>query len=291
MGEFKFACPICGQHITSDASASGTQLECPTCFQKIVVPQAPAGDSKFILSAAQVDKPRPISEVGPGSSPIPASEASKLSIAAAIVVLLALAGAVFFLYKQKKWPFQAAAPPPQKQAEAAKAKHPVAPPRIYPIPTNILWTLDLTNADIPDAPVVGRLRGSGFSCERAILTGGTLLLRQGSGNPPDSAVSIKLFANLAEELSGKSVDVSADREPPLPVVSLRWKNADGKGASQNFKSGYVLKLTFGAPANGRLPGRIYVSLPDDAKSFAAGTFDAEMRKPPPPKKPKAKSPP
>src|ERR1035441_7746205 len=62
MSEIKFACPVCGQHITADSSTSGGQLECPTCFQKIVVPHAPgSGDSKFILSAAQVAKPRPTS--------------------------------------------------------------------------------------------------------------------------------------------------------------------------------------------------------------------------------------
>src|SRR3954466_13169488 len=61
MSEFKFACPVCGQHITADSSNSGGQIECPTCFQKIIVPQAPSSaDSKFILSAAQVSKPRPI---------------------------------------------------------------------------------------------------------------------------------------------------------------------------------------------------------------------------------------
>ncbi len=41
MSEFKYACPVCGQHIKCDSSQSGTQMECPTCFQKIVVPQAP----------------------------------------------------------------------------------------------------------------------------------------------------------------------------------------------------------------------------------------------------------
>ena len=41
MSEFKFACPVCGQHITAGSSASGSQIVCPTCFQKIVVPQAP----------------------------------------------------------------------------------------------------------------------------------------------------------------------------------------------------------------------------------------------------------
>ena len=52
MSEFKFACPVCGQHITADSANSGGQLECPTCFRKIVVPQAPeAADPKFILAA------------------------------------------------------------------------------------------------------------------------------------------------------------------------------------------------------------------------------------------------
>src|SRR5258705_2768770 len=61
MSEFKFACPVCGQHITADSSNSGGHIDCPTCFQKIIVPQAPtSADPKFILSAAQVGKPRPV---------------------------------------------------------------------------------------------------------------------------------------------------------------------------------------------------------------------------------------
>ena len=28
---------------------------------------------------------------------------------------------------------------------------------------------------------------------------------------------------------------------------------------------------------GRIPGRIYLCLPDEAKSFVAGTFDAEIK--------------
>src|SRR5712672_2412427 len=74
MSEFKFACPVCGQHITADSSTSGGQLECPTCFRKIVVPQAPtAGDSKFIISAAQVAKPRPASATSTSLPPPSAS--------------------------------------------------------------------------------------------------------------------------------------------------------------------------------------------------------------------------
>ena len=54
MSEFKFACPVCGQHITADASASGTPLECPTCFQTLIIPHAPEfGDRKLVLTAAK----------------------------------------------------------------------------------------------------------------------------------------------------------------------------------------------------------------------------------------------
>ena len=50
----KFACPVCGQHITADASASGTPLECPTCFQTLIIPHAPEfGDRKLVLTAAK----------------------------------------------------------------------------------------------------------------------------------------------------------------------------------------------------------------------------------------------
>src|ERR1041384_6087639 len=58
MSEFKFACPVCGQHITADSTVAGTQLDCPTCFRKLIIPQAPAGGSNLILSATQVATPR-----------------------------------------------------------------------------------------------------------------------------------------------------------------------------------------------------------------------------------------
>src|SRR5215831_4051497 len=98
MSEFKFACPVCGQHITADSSASGGQLSCPTCFRKIVIPQAPtAGDSKFILSAAQVAKPRPASATSTSIMPPPAPKTSILPLVGiGLVVLLGMGGGVYF---------------------------------------------------------------------------------------------------------------------------------------------------------------------------------------------------
>lgn len=54
LNEFKFACPVCGQHIMCDASLGGSVMECPTCFQKIIARQAPATNHKFILAGIRL---------------------------------------------------------------------------------------------------------------------------------------------------------------------------------------------------------------------------------------------
>jgi hypothetical protein len=43
-----------------------------------------------------------------------------------------------------------------------------------------------------------------------------------------------------------------------------------------------MKLEFGPIAANKMPGKIYLCLPDFSKSFVAGTFNAEIRKPAPP---------
>ncbi|MGO8764042.1 MAG: discoidin domain-containing protein [Limisphaerales bacterium] len=60
MSEFKFACPVCGQHIKCGATQAGSIMTCPTCFQKITVPNAPATpEQKFILAGTKVGGERP----------------------------------------------------------------------------------------------------------------------------------------------------------------------------------------------------------------------------------------
>lgn len=61
LNEFKFACPVCGQHIMCDASLSGSVMECPTCFQKIIARQVPAANHKFILAGARFSGKRAFS--------------------------------------------------------------------------------------------------------------------------------------------------------------------------------------------------------------------------------------
>jgi hypothetical protein len=281
MSEFKFACPVCGQHITADSSTSGGRIDCPTCFRKIVVPQAPScADPKLIISASQADKPRP--PQGAVAAPEwdrPRRRGFPVAVLLLVLLLGALVSAFVFREKLSRWTGRSAEPP----TNAPGRQEAKAPRKVYEVPTNLMWTLDSSKTVLPESVAAGRIHGSGFKCERAVLQGGTLNLRQGKSGPADLGMSIHLFAQQGEELSGKLVEISADRSPPLPRVVLRWKDEQDKVVTQNVNRGYTLKLAFGEAADGRIPGKIYIGLPDDTKSFVAGAFNAEIRKPAPPK--------
>jgi DNA-directed RNA polymerase subunit RPC12/RpoP len=101
MSEFKYACPVCGQHIKCDSAQAGTTMECPTCFQKIVVPQAPASaDQKFILHGTKVGAERPVPAVVANAEkrppPVPEKSSRTPAIIVAVLVLLAAVLAIGF---------------------------------------------------------------------------------------------------------------------------------------------------------------------------------------------------
>ena len=279
MSEFKFACPACGQHITCAANSSGSPMECPTCYRKLVVPQPPAaGSPNLILTAAEVhSRPAPL----PGSSSgvtLPAGR--KLPLAAiGLVVLVCAAGAGVFVFREKI--FKTSAPNTTSgSTTGAKKDSSVSPSKPA---SNTNWTLHLADVKTPAAPVAGWINGQSFQLEKAVIKGGTLDLRQGSKWPPDLGLTVQLFANQAEDLAGKTVILDADRDA-APKIVLRWKDDAGQPVTSNFRQGYAARIEFGTAAGGRLSGKIYLCAPDDAKSYVAGTFDAEIRKPTPPKK-------
>jgi hypothetical protein len=284
MSEFKFACPVCGQHITADSSTSGGQLECPTCFQKIVVPQAPeSGNNKFILSAAQVAKPRPTSDATASQLGPLGSSARRTSLAAVVawLGLLCAAGAAAFYFRVQIIKFVRAPALPATNPVASQPTAPVAPATVHPVPTNFAWTLELANAVIPDTPVAGKIHDNAFAYDRAGLVGGLLLIGQGTAPPYDLGFGVGLAARQSEELSGKTFEITPD-QTNAPRLGWRWKNDQQQPVTRIISNGYLLKLTFGQVSNGRMPGKVYVCLPDQEKSFAAGTFEAEIRQPPPP---------
>jgi hypothetical protein len=146
----------------------------------------------------------------------------------------------------------------------------------HPIPTNVTWTLSITNAAIPNSEVAGSVHGNGFLCERATFKAGRLSFRQGLTSVPDLGITVSLGVQQAEQLVGKAVVVTPKNPVPAPRVALRWKDDQREPVTEHIHSGYTMKAVFGTVTDGRLRGRIYIALPDDQKSFAAGNFNAEI---------------
>jgi hypothetical protein len=280
MSEFKFACPVCGQHITADSSAAGSQLDCPTCFRKIVVPQAPLStESKFVLSASEATRPRP-------SSPTTASPAAgkrgtragrpMLVVVVAVAIVLGVGAASLLFFPGN--PFGSSQSSSQTGANSGKADATA----LRRIPSGTVpWTLDLSRSGFPAETAFGRIHGEDFVCDRAVLQGGTLNLRMGREWPPDLGLSVYLYARQPEELSGKSAQVSTN-SIRSPRLVLRWKE-DGRNRTKTFTNGFALKLEFGALNGNRMPGKIYLCLPDESQTCVAGVFNAEIRRPAQPK--------
>jgi DNA-directed RNA polymerase subunit RPC12/RpoP len=279
MSEFKYACPVCGQHIKCDSSQSGTQMQCPTCFQKIVVPQAPSEEQKFILTGSKVggDRPLPKNPHEGMTTHVPTKSVS--GIAAVIVIFLFIAVAVAFVYhgtifKKSTAPddgsSSAVAASDSATPEKAPAKKQL-PPMIAPLSSDTNWSLNLKGWAVPDSTAAGRIAGQDFICQRATFSGGTLTLRNGDLN-----VTINFGGTTPEALAGKSLNVSTNAAAAARV-GFRWK-VDDQAKHESFTNGYAMLLNFGEVEDHRVSGTIYLCTSDENKSYVAGKFDAEIRK-------------
>lgn len=281
MSEFKFACPVCGQHIRCDSTKSGSPMECPTCYRKIVIPQAPTGpDSKLLLSATEVPL-RPATKAPFSDESRRGRRASRQATLVGTLSLVVIAGAAaggIYAFRDKIFKHTSADNTPRSGADADLVK------------SDTNWTLKLADRKFPEARVAGRINGRDFAMERASVQGGVLSFRQASRTPRELAVMIHLFARRGEDLAGQSIHIDPSRTN-APKVALRWRDDQDQSVTQTLREGYALKIEFGSVAGGFLPGKLYLCTPDDAKSWVAGSFEAEIRKPPAPKPQKNPQPP
>lgn len=99
MLEFKFSCPLCGQHIECDTSYAGALINCPACQQSIIVPQPPAAEAPPVLPpaapATRAGAAAPIAGQRRAGTPPPAKKSNTLRnvlVVTACVVVVVLAG-------------------------------------------------------------------------------------------------------------------------------------------------------------------------------------------------------
>lgn len=263
MSEFKFTCPVCGQHMAADSGTSGGEIECPTCFQKILVPNAPAEGSKYQLSATQHINPHQPQPLFIPQTNLPPLRKNWLAVVVMVVALCA-AGSAVYIFREKMF------------HPAATAKPPADSGPIIPAATNVIWTLNLADVSIPDKPAAGKAHSKNYLCQRAVLQGGALSLRQGTTRRVEASFTVNFPGVEAESLSGKSFNITTNK-PAAARAVLRWREGELQ-VSRVFTNGYAMKLEFGKAAGNKMPGKIYLCLPDGSKSRVAGTFEAEIRR-------------
>jgi hypothetical protein len=146
-------------------------------------------------------------------------------------------------------------------------------------PVTPQWTLDLQAAQLPEAAAAGQFGGRPFTAERAYLqrtpTGAYVFtVRQGAGYQAERELLVVLPLRAGEQLDGQSWNIAADAAN-APRVTKRWLQ-NARQQTKTFTNGYAMKLQFEQTANNQIPAKLFVALPDEDKTFVAGTVTASF---------------
>jgi hypothetical protein len=230
---------------------------------------APAGIICGHLARARIARERSLKGAG-------------LATAGLVIGYLSLAltiGWVFFgaPYLKKK-PHQKAAQEAEtarqaeEQAKAAKAAEIVAAKK------RAGWNMDLSAADFPDRPASGKIHSVNFTVEAALFSGTSVVLEQTNGS--SRVMQLSSLLKPGESIANKSFNIATNDTNRVPKITLAWRDAGApKAGNEIFTNGYAMKLEFGALADGVLPGKIYLSLPDPEQSFVGGNFAITLKAP------------
>ena len=287
MSEFKFACPVCGQHMQCDSSQGGSVMECPTCFQKITAPQAPSSDEqKFIITGTKKGD-RPASTIPETAANFTPAKKGFPGALVVVIIFILIGAAVAFVYRGTI--FKSANPPvtpansllPSTAVVSPSTPFPVVMvPAGLPLPAGTeYWTLNVNAVGTPEVPAGGKVHGKFFTGQKMVLNADGLTIRTASF-PPEAGITVYLRPDPIESLFGKSIAFETNT-PGAPPVFLRWKDAQGH-AAQHAETGYAMRIEFGQPAGDTISGKIYLCTPDEMKSYVVGRFNAEIVKPKPP---------
>jgi hypothetical protein len=134
------------------------------------------------------------------------------------------------------------------------------------------WTADLKKMKAGENPVAGKILGADFKPQIQLLNTG-LSLRSGQ-----DMIHMFLFLKPGEGIAGKTIQVSPQDQAGqgVPAVHVHIHSTKPFGV-QAYTSGYALRLEFGPEKDGVIPGKIYLCLPDDRKSWVAGSFTVTIR--------------
>jgi DNA-directed RNA polymerase subunit RPC12/RpoP len=316
MSDFKFLCPSCGQHISGDTGYQGTEIACPACQKKILVPQQAAPPPPPPVSAAI----QPLNVVGAPSRTSGLAIASLVCSASSIVTgvgwlpgiicghlakarirrdsslrgkglataglvigygfVTVVAGAVacmIFLFSAqfKQALNQAQLASPAIAQTSAQSVSNDTPDTVTTTtePTTTAesgWRMNLKDVEFPDGHVSGKLHGMDFEGQKASFKNGELKINY----PKHGEVDIR---GLGASIENGSYEFLPATGTDALHIQIKWTE-DGEAKNQEFTEGYAMKLKFGKAVKRKIHAQIYLCLPDDSKSYLAGTFDVPVPK-------------
>jgi hypothetical protein len=137
---------------------------------------------------------------------------------------------------------------------------------------------DISAQPIPDKPAVGKVHGREFKVEKATLEEDCLILRQGEGFSSHlEEFEIDFRGKYGGNYAGKTFTVELGQKAGIDITLAYSGERKGSIKSRTYPGNYTMKLEFGTPKDGKLPGKIHLRLPDEVGSFVVGTFEAEIK--------------
>ncbi len=163
----------------------------------------------------------------------------------------------------------------QKSSDSPSSSKPASEPNpkeIKPLQPIVVKRPAIDEFKIPDQPVSGLVMGQPFLSEGADISDmRSLDFWVGDRLFPKVKVGITLPLAYNESPAGMSYDLHSDQGGGFrPVIHLELKTKRGPDM-KSFKDPYRLNLIFGETVEGRMPGRIFLSMPDQ-KIKIAGVF-------------------
>lgn len=135
------------------------------------------------------------------------------------------------------------------------------------------------NSVVTNSTAKGMAHGANFKVEKATLQNGILKLRQGKDFFADHQFIIFIFLKKGDTVDGKKYNVKSDgKKFRNPHIHFSYKVPGKKlPKTEIFMSGYDMTLEFGTVSEGKVSGKISLHLPDKAKSYVEGSFEAEVK--------------
>lgn len=136
------------------------------------------------------------------------------------------------------------------------------------------WTLDVKDATIPASPVSGEIHGANFQLRRVLFRNRNLRFISADGQES------LIIHDLGDSAENRSMEFQTASGNDAPKIEITWKE-DGENKTETFENGYAMELKIDGARGRRIPGQIYLCLPDDSKSYIAGTFTITLPRPKP----------